>query len=109
MAAIEFTQFIPPRGRREQVFIDMPDAISAKAQEIIAAGYEFQCEVIAGNTCSFTITDDDADHDIEFCQNGSGVPAAIEKMITRFELHKTRKANSGLPDEEPCDEDEPAF
>lgn len=100
MPEIEFTQFIQPDGRREQVRIDMPEHVSEKADQIAAAGYEFQCEILNGGLCSFTITDDDLDWDIELCPNGPGVKEAIEKMIMRFRLHEARPANSGLPDED---------
>lgn len=84
MSEIPFIQFLMPNGRPVVVTIDRPDEISAKAQKIIERGYRFECEMLQTREVSFTITDDDADHEIEVCENGPAVPTAIDAMITRF-------------------------
>lgn len=84
MSAIPFTQFFMPNGRPSAVTIDRPDAISSKAQKIIDRGYRFECEMLPTREVSFTITDDDADCEVEVCENGPAVPALIDMMITRF-------------------------
>lgn len=91
MALIPFTQFLMPDGRKNQVSIDRPDDIAAKAQEIIAAGFRFECEMLSDrNTVSLTITDpDEGDVEIEIVPNGPEVPVAIDNMITRFRLPVT--------------------
>jgi len=73
-----------PDGRKTPVTIDRPEEISSKAQAIIAAGYRFECEMLTTGEVSFTITDEDADHEIEVCQNGPEVPVKIDAMIVRF-------------------------
>lgn len=91
MADIPFTQFLMPDGRESQVTIDRPDDIAAKAQEIIAAGYRFECEMLSDyTTISLTITDpDEGDVEIEIVPNGPEVPVAIDNMIKRFKLKAT--------------------
>ena len=81
---IAFTQYMRPDGRPVPVRIDRPDDIAAKAHSIIARGYRFECEQLMDGDISLTITDDEADHDIEVVPNGPEVPAAIDRMIERF-------------------------
>ncbi len=92
MGAIPFTQFLLPNGREESVRIDRPGPIAAKAQAIIAAGYRFECEMLGDfRTVSLTITDpDDGDIEIEVVENGPAVPAAVDALIERFDLTRTR-------------------
>jgi hypothetical protein len=84
MSDIPFTQFLMPDGRPVQRTIDRPDKISALAHAIIAKGYRFECEMLPAGDVSFTITDEDQDHEIEICQNGPDVPVRIDAMIERF-------------------------
>lgn len=85
MADIPFTQFLMPDGRKNPVTIDRPEPISTLAHAIIERGYRFECEMLSDyRTTSFTISDDDADHEIEVCSNGPDVPIRIDAMIERF-------------------------
>lgn len=85
MSDIPFTQYLMPDGRKSPVTIDRPQPISDLAESIIAKGYRFECEMLSDYaTISLTISDDDADHDIEVCPNGPEVPVRIDAMITRF-------------------------
>lgn len=84
MPAIQFTQFMRPDGRPVPVSIDRPDDIAAKAAEITKRGYRFECEHLSDGHVSLTITDDDGDADIELAPNGPDVPAAVDRLITRF-------------------------
>lgn len=84
MQAIPFTQFLMPDGRQERVFIDRPDDIAANATIIFAAGYRLECEMLSDyRTCSFTVTNDDEDFDIEQAPNGPGVVDAVDRLINR--------------------------
>jgi hypothetical protein len=87
MTAIPFTQYLMPDGRAKQVSIDRPDEIAAKAQQIIAKGYRFECEMLSDwQTISLTITDpDEGDVEIEVVENGPDVPLAVDRMIERFQ------------------------
>jgi hypothetical protein len=84
MPEIPFTQFLRPDGRRAQVAIDRPPEIAALAEKIIAAGYRFECEHLTTGHASITISNDDEDRAIEVVMNGPQVPAAVDRLITRF-------------------------
>lgn len=84
MRQIEFIQYMRPSGRIVPVSVARPDDIAALATRIEAAGYHFECEMLADGTCSFTITNDDGDADIELSENGPAVHRAIDAMIQRF-------------------------
>jgi isoaspartyl peptidase/L-asparaginase-like protein (Ntn-hydrolase superfamily) len=81
---IPFTQYLLPRGRKKQITVTRPPEIEKMAQAIIDAGYWFECEVLHTGECSFTITNDEADHAVQVCQNGPNVPETIDKLVTRF-------------------------
>lgn len=83
--AIEFTQYVMPHGRKRKTHIERPEEIANKAQDIIEAGYRFECEILSDyKTVSLTIADDDDDHAIEVVPNGPGVPKAVDRLIENF-------------------------
>jgi hypothetical protein len=86
MADITFTQFLRPFGRPTPVSINRPDDISSKAVEIRERGFRFECEELWTGEVSLTISNDDGDHDIEVVPNGPDVPAAVDRMISRFHV-----------------------
>lgn len=89
---IPFTQYLMPHGRKSPVTIERSADIAAKAREIIAAGFRFECEMLGDySTISLTIADDDADHAIEVVKNGPDVPVAIDRMISAFNPANARK------------------
>lgn len=87
MQSIPFTQYLMPSGSKAEVTIDRPDDIAAKAREIIARGFRFECEMLSDQrSVSLTITDpDEGDLDIEVVQNGPEVPLAVDRMVRRFD------------------------
>ena len=84
MPDIPFTQYLRPDGRKTYVTINRPEEISSLADKIIDRGYRFECEHLSSGHASFTISDDDDDHDIEIVENGPKVPETIDAMIKRF-------------------------
>ena len=84
VSKIPFTQYMRPDGRRVEVSIERPEEICKKAEAIINAGYCFEIEVLTTGLVSMTISDDEADHDMEIVDNGPGVPVAVDRMINRF-------------------------
>ena len=83
---IEFTQFLMPSGRPDQVWIERPNAIVKKAAEIRAAGFRFETEMLSDyRTISLTIAGDNGDYAIEVVPNGPSVPEAIDRMISDFD------------------------
>lgn len=84
MPEISFTQYLMPNGRKDTVRIDRPEEIAAKAAIIANAGYVLACEMLSDyRTISLTVENEDGDFDIEVCENGPSVPAAVDALITR--------------------------
>jgi len=90
MAAINFTQYLRPDGRREIVSIDRPTEIVELAGVIAAAGFRFECEVLTTGDCSFTISDDYQDYDIRLCPNGPRVPDTVDELIREFDIEQAK-------------------
>lgn len=86
--SIPFTQYLRPNGRRVEVDIDRPEEIERKAQQIIAAGYVFECEHLSTGHASLTIADPEKEEDvaIEVVMNGPDVPAAVDRLVSKFML-----------------------
>ena len=80
-----------PTGRKDTVWIERSKEIVLKAQEIVNAGFRFECEMLPDyNTISLTIADDDRDCAIEVVPNGPEVPKAIDRMILNFNPSTTK-------------------
>ena len=84
MGEIRFTQFMRPSGRPVPVSINRPLEIAQLANALAERGYRFECEHLSTGEISLTISDDEADHEIEIVKNGPDVPDAIDRMIRRF-------------------------
>lgn len=86
--SVEFTQYLRPNGRKQLIYIELDEETEDKAEQIIAKGLTFECEVLSDDiTCSFTITDpEEGDLDIELCPNGPRVPDAVKRLIMRHKL-----------------------
>lgn len=78
---VHFTQYLRPDGRSRQTTIERSAQVAEKAKRIKAAGYRLECEVLGTGEVSFTVTDDEADHEIEVCSNGPDVPTAVDRLI----------------------------
>lgn len=83
---VQFTQYLPPRGQKKPVSIEMPEAVEAKAAQIIAAGFTFEIETLSTGEVSMTITHDDGDVAIRVCKNGPDVPKNVQDMIEKFRI-----------------------
>ena len=66
MTEIPFTQYLRPRGKQVEVFIERPAEIYQKAQAIINRGYRFEIEVLLTGQVSMTISDDTDDYAMKF-------------------------------------------
>jgi hypothetical protein len=84
MNDIEFTQYLRPAGRCRQIYIQRPQGIVKKANAIRAWGYCFECEELITGMVSLTISDREQDVAIELCDNGSGVPETVDRLIEEF-------------------------
>ena len=84
---ILFTQYFRPDGKTEPVTIHLPE-IQRQADELLALGYRFECEVLRTNEASFTIIhparESEGDLAIEVVPNGPEVPAAVTRLIRNF-------------------------
>jgi hypothetical protein len=83
---IPFTQYLRPHGHKVYCQIDRPDRIVDMAEELIHAGFRFECEHLMTNDASFTILDLALDEDvaIEVVPNGPAVSAAVDRLVERF-------------------------
>lgn len=86
MASIPFTQFLRPDGRKQAVLIDRPDNIAQAADNIRSHGFRFECEHLTTDDVSLTISDDKGDYHVEVVPNGAGVPVAVDRLISTFNL-----------------------
>ena len=86
-ARVRFIQYLRPDGRQVEMFIqDMAPGIVAKAEEIWAAGYRLEAEVLMSGLVSLTISDGEEDVAVELIANGPEVPKAVDRMISEFNI-----------------------
>lgn len=89
--AIEFTQFVLPRGERKQTWIERDDDIEALAERFVAGGGWFECEVLTTGHASLTACmnreNGDNDIEIEVVPNGPGVGEAVDRLVKRAVKH----------------------
>lgn len=92
--AVPFTQFLLPDGRQKEIEISLDPDVEAKAQDIIAAGYKFEIEILRTGIISATIADPIQEEDVAHAlmRNGIQVPPGITKMIENFVIPEDRKA-----------------
>lgn len=88
MPEIKFTQYMRPDGHPIEAFIDRPQAVFDKAEQIIDAGYVFESEHLMTGNVSVTISDPDKEEDlaIRIISNGPEVIEAIDDMINSFDI-----------------------
>ena len=86
--SVPFTQYLRPDGRPIPVWIDRPDHIAERAREIIAAGFQFEIEILMTGDVSMTIhnVEDGEDVAIEVCANGPDVVLAVDRLVKNFTL-----------------------
>ena len=85
MTRVGVTQYCLPNGKAKEVEIEVPASVGANALLIKEMGYWFEVEIITDGSVSMTITDDDADHDIEVCENKPFAPySGFCRMVDRF-------------------------
>jgi len=81
---VKFTQYLMPDGRQQQVVIDRPNEVVDKADELNRLGFRFELEMLSDyRTVSLTVAKDDEDVEIELCDNGPEIPAAVDRLIER--------------------------
>lgn len=94
--AIEFTQFVLPRGERKPTNIERSADIEALADKFIAGGGWFECEVLTTGHVSLTACmnreNGDNDIEIEVVPNGPGVGEAVDRLVSRAVEHTPRSA-----------------
>jgi len=84
---IPFRQYLRPDGRQRKVEIDMPPEVEHLAYGFINAGGRYEAEVLTTGDVSLTavydVDGEDQDIAIELCDNGPGVPEAVEKLVRK--------------------------
>lgn len=83
---IPFTQFLLPRGERRDAEIDRPTESEALAEQFIAAGGRYECEVLTTGQVSLTaVKEVDGEPDdiaIVICRNEPGVIAVkVDELV----------------------------
>lgn len=86
--SIAFTQFMLPMGKRVRTTFEASREVEALADELIAAGYRFECEVLRTghvhiDCCGPALdgTGGDGPLALEVCENGPPVVAAVETVV----------------------------
>jgi hypothetical protein len=83
--SIPFTQYLRPDGRRRSVEIDRPAEVEAIAEQFIASGGRFECEVLMTGEISFTavkeVDGEEQDVEIVICENGPGVGEKVDELV----------------------------
>jgi hypothetical protein len=82
---IHFTRYLLPHGRRRAERIERSEEIEALAQQFIAAGGWYECEILTTGHISLTacLNVDDEPQDIvcKVCANGPQVPAKVDELV----------------------------
>lgn len=81
--AIQFTQYMLPNGRKSQVTIERSAEIEAKAQKIIEAGYDFECEMLRTGEIHLDCCNTERQIAVEVVPNGPEVVAAVDRIVER--------------------------
>ena len=82
MAAIPFTQYLKPNGKKVSVVIDMDEDTEAQAKILLDNGYHFAVEILNNGIVSITCENDEDVISIELCENGPKIPDIVRKLIT---------------------------
>lgn len=89
---VELTQFLLPKGERREQTCIVSDTLQTKYQALRASGCRMTCEVLRNGMVSLAVEHPDfGDYLNEVCKNESGPncpPAALEKLIGRFDLEE---------------------
>jgi len=93
--AIKMTQYLMPNGHQTPVEIARPPEIEQLANELIAAGYRFEAELLMTGVVSFEVVgpeDEEGDPTslaMGLVPNGPGVPEAVDALVR--EAHQAWK------------------
>jgi len=99
---IQFTQYMLPDGRAQQVdlIVDDPSTARMASEILMQKGYRFECEVLTNGVVSLTCANtlQGIDIAIELCPNGPGIKAAVGRMVASAHafIFKNKKG-SGKP------------
>lgn len=82
---MNFTQYLAPHGRRQTISIDVNREVETKAAELVAAGWDFEIEVLVnlGGMINMDCCDNDEQLACEMCPNGPEVPGTVEKLVNK--------------------------
>lgn len=83
---VEFIQYLRPDGRPRRILVPRPDHVAQKADQIAAAGFRFEAEILSTNEASFTISDDESDYAITVTEQGAKMFEAVDRLILNFDI-----------------------
>lgn len=96
--SIPFTQYILPDGHKRPEHIERSAEVEALAQQFIASGGRFECEVLSTGQVSLTavkeVDDEDQDIEIVICQNGPGVGEKVDELVWLAAAHVAEGAQN---------------
>ncbi len=88
---ISFTEYVLPNGAQRERSISRPETIEDAAKRFIFCGGRFECEILTTGDISLTavmdVDGEPEDIEIEVCENGPAVPAAVDRLVLRAALH----------------------
>jgi hypothetical protein len=94
MQPVEFTQFMRPNGRPVPVTIDVADDLKPLADELVTAGYRFECEELTTGEAHLDCSNDDGVLAMKLVPNGPAVPGAVNELIR--EAHVAYKTSEDV-------------
>lgn len=80
---IPFTQYVRPDGRKRPVDAPADRETYDLAQQVIAAGMRFECEVLTTGQVSLTVAHRDEDVAIELSPNGPEIDEALQRLVRK--------------------------
>lgn len=80
---IPFTQYLLPDGRQRRMRVNRNQETERRAGELMAAGYEFTCEILTTGEVSLecALRGDEEPLVSAVCENGVLVLNAVDKLI----------------------------
>jgi len=77
-------QFLLPGGRQRPMTVPLPESVYEAYEEMVSSGCRFEAEILGNGIVSVTISNDEADLDLQLSGNGPGdvTPATnLENML----------------------------
>lgn len=86
--AIEFIQFLRPNGKQKFIYAERSEKVEALASDIKKLGYQFEIEELSNGMIYMEVASIKDENVVasELCNNGVGVPIAIDQLIRKASI-----------------------